>query len=106
MGITKARGAEMEKNNEEYVCPQCTQLAAQGDTVTSTEISQVYYIAVIKFKRTCFTMIKIQVISVILLGETRILEEILPIQPTAAAHTHIAGDQICAALVRGRSINN
>lgn len=30
VGVTRARGAEMEKNNEEYVCPQCKQ-AEEGE---------------------------------------------------------------------------
>lgn len=41
VGISRARGAEMEKNNEEYVCPQCIKQTLLGEQVTSTEVAQV-----------------------------------------------------------------
>ncbi|KAL4218462.1 Death-inducer obliterator 1 [Mactra antiquata] len=36
VGITKSRGAEMEKNNEEYICPNCTDSAIQDGSIVST----------------------------------------------------------------------
>ncbi|XP_053382653.1 death-inducer obliterator 1-like isoform X2 [Mercenaria mercenaria] len=36
VGITRARGAEMEKNNEEYECPQCKKGEIQDKNVAST----------------------------------------------------------------------
>ena len=41
VGVTKARGAEMEKNNEDYVCPQCIKQALIDQQVTSSEVPEV-----------------------------------------------------------------
>lgn len=47
VGITRARGAEMEKNNEEYVCPQCLKQSLVDEQVTSSEVTQVNFSCVL-----------------------------------------------------------